>query len=77
MMTSDWQLRRDLADFGRRVYDRGLVAGTDGNISARVHGDTFLISPSGSCLGMLEPHDFVLIDRTGRPIASQIGRAHV
>src|SRR5213075_2922941 len=52
-MTSDWQLRRDLTRIGRLIYERGLVAGTDGNISARANGDRLLISPSGSCLGML------------------------
>lgn len=67
-VTSEWHLRRELADIGRRVYDRGLVAGTDGNVSARVMGDRLLISPSGSCLGMLEPGDFVLIDHAGRVI---------
>ena len=36
-MTSDWNLRKELCEIGRRVYDRGLVAGTDGNISARLH----------------------------------------
>src|SRR5262245_36694923 len=67
-MSSDWQLRRDLTRIGRLVYERGLVAGTDGNISARVSGDRLLISPSGSCLGMLEPGDFVLIDHGGNLI---------
>ena len=70
-MTSDWNLRKELCDIARRVYDRGLVAGTDGNISARVHGDQFLISPSGSCLGMLDPGDFVLIDPAGRVITGR------
>ncbi len=67
-MISEWQLRRELADIARRVYDRGLVAGTDGNVSARAGPDRFLVSPSGSCLGMLDPGDFVLIDGAGRPI---------
>lgn len=70
-MTNDWQLRRELCDIARLVCDRGFVAGTDGNISARVHGDQFLISPSGSCLSMLEPADFVLIDLAGRPIGGR------
>lgn len=70
-MSTDWNLRREVCDIARRVYDRGLVAGTDGNISARVQGDTFLISPSGSCLGMLEPSDLVMIDRAGRPIGGR------
>jgi L-fuculose-phosphate aldolase len=70
-MTSDWQLRRDLTRISKLVYERGLVAGTDGNISARVQGDRILISPSGSCLGMLEPGDFVLIDHAGNLIAGR------
>src|SRR6185295_13735281 len=43
LMSSDWQLRRDLSRIGKLVYQRGLVAGTDGNISARVSGDRLLI----------------------------------
>jgi L-fuculose-phosphate aldolase len=70
-MSIDYQLRRQLADVGRLVYQRGLVAGTDGNISARVHGDQYLISPSGSCLGLLEPKDFVLIDAAGRAVGGR------
>jgi L-fuculose-phosphate aldolase len=70
-MSSDWQFRRDLTRISKMVYQRGLVAGTDGNISARVHGDRILISPSGSCLGMLEPGDFVLIDFAGNLIAGR------
>ena len=70
-MANDFQLRRELCDIARRVHARGLVAGTDGNISIRVHGDQFLISPSGSCLGMLEPTDFVLIDTSGRPVGGR------
>lgn len=70
-MSSEYQLRRELADIAHRVYDRGLVAGTDGNISARAGGDTFLISPSGSCLGMLEPNEFVRIDMAGRAVGGQ------
>lgn len=65
---SEWQLRRELCEVGRRVYARGLAAGTDGNLSARVRGDIFLISPSGSCLGTLQPGDFVTIDMAGRPL---------
>ena len=64
-MLNEWQLRREMCEIGRRVHDRGYVAGTDGNISARLDGDRFLISPGGSCLGMLEPRDLVLIDQAG------------
>jgi len=65
---SDWQLRREMCEVGRRVHARGLVGGTDGNLSVRVGGDRVLISPSGSCIGMLEPGDFVMIDMAGRAL---------
>ncbi len=71
LMTSDWNLRRELCEIGKLVYQKGLVAGTDGNVSARVVGDQFLISPSGSCLGMLDPADFVLIDQSGRTLSGR------
>ena len=67
-MSSDWQLRREMCEVGRRVHARGLVGGTDGNLSVRVGGDQVLISPSGTCIGMLEPGDFVMIDMAGRAL---------
>jgi L-fuculose-phosphate aldolase len=68
---NDWQLRRDLCDVSKLVYQRGLVAGTDGNVSARLGLDEFLISPSGCCLGRLEPGDLVRIDAAGRAIGGR------
>jgi len=64
-MASEWQLRREMCEAGRRIHARGLVAGTDGNVSARLSGERILISPSGSCLGMMKPEDLVVIDRGG------------
>ena len=70
-MNSEWTIRREMCEVARRVYDKGLVGGTDGNISARVIGDRLLISPSGSCLGLLEPGDLVQIDHTGNVITGR------
>ncbi len=68
-MPNDTQLRKDICDAGRRIHARDLVAGTDGNISARCGDDKYLITPSGSCLGMLEPADLVLIDAKGETLS--------
>ncbi len=70
-MTSDWKLRQEVCDVGRRIHQRGLVGGTDGNISARAGGGLILISPSGCCLGMMEPGDLVVIDSTGRVLSGR------
>ena len=37
-------------------------------MSARVGDDRFLITPTGSCLGELEPHTFVCVDGQGNPL---------
>ncbi len=68
-MPADWQLRRDICDIGRRIYDHGFVAATDGNLSVRVMGDRMFITPSGSSLGELRPADLVYMDFDRRILA--------
>jgi L-fuculose-phosphate aldolase len=61
-MPAEWQLRRKIVDIARRVHARGFVAATDGNISARAMGDRMFITPSGTCLGELNPADLLYLD---------------
>ncbi len=68
MNTSETQLRREICDIGRRMHTAGLVAGTDGNISARLGNNRFLITPSGSCLGLMEPRDLAVINSKGEAL---------
>jgi len=68
-MVSEWQLRREIVDIGKKAYDRGLVSATDGNISCRIMGDRFLITPSGSCLGELKPDELVYVDFDGKVLS--------
>ena len=68
-MPAEWQLRRDICDIGRRIYEHGFVAATDGNLSVRVMGDRMFITPSGSCLGELRPADLVYMDFDRRVLA--------
>ncbi len=70
-MSSEWSLRREICEIGRRVYARGLAAGTDGNLSARLSDGRCLITPSGSCLGLLDPGDLVTIDAVGRVLTGR------
>jgi len=65
----EWQLRKQFVAVGHDVHAQGLVAASDGNISARLGGDRILITPSGKSLGRLEPADMVVIDHQGRKIA--------
>lgn len=50
------RLRKELAEFSRRCFNRGLVTGTGGNLSVRIPGtDTALITPTGISLGDIDP----------------------
>ena len=67
----EWQLRKSIVEYGARVQAAGLVAASDGNISARLGSGRFLITPSGLALGELTAKDIVTIDADGREIAGE------
>jgi L-fuculose-phosphate aldolase len=39
--------RREIVEVCRRLYERGLIAGQDGNVSVRIADDRILVTPSG------------------------------
>jgi L-fuculose-phosphate aldolase len=39
--------RREIVEVCRRLYDRGLIAGQDGNVSVRISADRILVTPAG------------------------------
>ena len=49
----------------RRLYERGLVAGPDGNVSVRLRDGSILVTPSGMSKVDVDPDDLVLIERDG------------
>ncbi|MBU0984830.1 MAG: class II aldolase/adducin family protein [candidate division Zixibacteria bacterium] len=57
---------RAIIEIGRRLAERGLVAGTDGNLSVRVADDGVLITASGRPKGYLRPDDLVEVSLNGQ-----------
>ena len=50
------RLREQLVDFGKSLFERGLTAGSSGNLSVRLdHGDGWLLTPTNASLGRLDP----------------------
>jgi L-fuculose-phosphate aldolase len=50
----------------RRLYERGLVAGPDGNVSVRLRDGSIVVTPSGMSKVDVTPDDLVLVDGEGR-----------
>jgi ribulose-5-phosphate 4-epimerase/fuculose-1-phosphate aldolase len=58
-------LREQICDVARSIFDRGLTHGSTGNISARCE-DGWLLTPTGSSLGRLDPSRLSKLDWTGK-----------
>jgi L-fuculose-phosphate aldolase len=52
----------------RRLYERGLIAGSEGNVSARLSNDVILATPSGACKGDIGVDDLVRLSLDGTPL---------
>jgi 3-dehydro-4-phosphotetronate decarboxylase len=67
-MPGEDQLREEIVLLGRSLYDRGLAHGSAGNISVKL-ADGWLMSPTNSCLGRLDPARLSRLDASGKLIA--------
>jgi L-fuculose-phosphate aldolase len=65
------QLRDEILQVGRLMFDKGWVAANDGNISVRLDAERFLATPRGICKGMMTAADLVICDREGRKLSGQ------
>lgn len=59
------ELRDAIVGHARSLFARGLSPGTSGNVSARVEGG-FLMTPTGSSFGALDPARLSRLDEEGR-----------
>lgn len=51
-----------IIDFGRRLYEKNMVAANDGNLSVKIGDNAVLITPSGVSKGFLTPEMLVVVD---------------
>ena len=58
-------IRQEICDIGRRMYERGLVAGNDGNIAVRLTEEEVLCTPTGLCKGRMSADDLCVVDMNG------------
>jgi len=58
------QLREKIVLKGQSIFQRGLTGGSSGNISVRLD-DGWLLTPTNSCLGELDPAKISKVDWAG------------
>jgi ribulose-5-phosphate 4-epimerase/fuculose-1-phosphate aldolase len=60
--------RESLCWLAKSMYDRGLTHGSTGNLSLRTD-DGYVMTPTGSSLGALDPARLAVLDRAGNHVA--------
>jgi 3-dehydro-4-phosphotetronate decarboxylase len=68
-MTEETRLRDSIARIGASLFERGLTAGSSGNISARLPDGGWLMTPTNVSLGTLDPARLAHFDAEGRQVA--------
>lgn len=72
-MVSEYEIKKQICDIGRRIYDKGMVASNDGNISVKLNDNEFLCTPTGVSKGFMTPEYICKVDKDGNVIQANKG----
>jgi L-fuculose-phosphate aldolase len=68
---SEWKLKEQMCDIGRRIWIKGFCAGNEGNHSYRLAEDRVLCTPSLISKGNLKPDDMCIVDMEGKQVSGK------
>ena len=65
MYKSDYEIKKELCEIGRRIYNDGFVAANDGNFSVKIDDNTYYVTPTGVSKGFMTPDMICKVDGQG------------
>lgn len=65
-MISEEEIKKQICEIGKRIYDRGMVASNDGNISVKIAENEFLCTPTGVSKGFMTPEYICKVNQEGK-----------
>jgi L-fuculose-phosphate aldolase len=68
-VSTETQVRSDIVEIGRRLWQRGYVASNDGNISVRLDDRRLMTTPKNVSKGFMTADMMVVTDLDGRKLA--------
>lgn len=71
---SEWKIKEQMCDIGRRIWLKGFCAGNEGNHSYRIGENRVLCTPTGISKGNLKPDDICTVDLEGKQVAGKLKR---
>ena len=72
-MVNEYEIKKQICDIGKRIYDKGMVAANDGNISVKLNDNEFLCTPTGVSKGFMTPEYICKVDAEGKVIQANAG----
>ena len=72
-MVNEYEIKKQICDIGRRIYNRNMVAANDGNISVKLNDNEFLCTPTGVSKGFMTPEFICKVDAKGNVIQANPG----
>lgn len=70
-MRTEEQIRADIVEVGRRLWERGFVASNDGNISVRLDDRRLMTTPKSVSKGFMTADMMVVTDLEGKKLAGE------
>ena len=65
MYKSEYEIKKELCEIGRRIYADGFVAANDGNFSVKIDDNTYYVTPTGVSKGYMTPDMICKVDGKG------------
>ncbi len=72
-MVNEYEIKKQICEIGKRIYDRGMVAANDGNISVKISDNEFLCTPTGVSKGFMTPDYICRVDKDGKVLEANAG----
>ncbi|MDR0856131.1 MAG: class II aldolase/adducin family protein [Clostridiales bacterium] len=72
-MVNEFEVKKEICEIGKRIYNQGMVAANDGNISVKIGPNEFLCTPTGVSKGFMTPEYICKVDATGKVLAAGKG----
>ena len=72
-MKSELEIKLEMCEIGKRVYNRGMVASNDGNFSVKLNDNEYLCTPTGVSKGFMTPEYICKVDAQGNTLEANEG----
>lgn len=64
-MVNEFEIKKQMCEIGKRIYQREMVAANDGNFSVKLDENTYLCTPTGVSKGFMTPDMICKVDGEG------------